>query len=66
MSDQQQRGRKTCKRCKRPTNECGQLSRYGNCTDCAIELQAEAARQMAAKEGPYYDRWLASAGGRHT
>lgn len=28
------------------------------CHPCTIANAAEAARQMHAKSGPYYDRWL--------
>ena len=34
------------------------------CANCGIERGINAARQMAARSGPAYDRWLASKGPR--
>lgn len=32
------------------------------CLECNIGRACEAAKQMAAKSGPYYDQWLATRG----
>lgn len=32
------------------------------CVECGINRGMDAARQMAEKRGPYYDKWLASNG----
>jgi hypothetical protein len=35
------------------------MSLTGKCADCGARIALEAGRQIAAREGPYYDRWLA-------
>jgi len=39
-----------------------ELNRKGCCLDCAIKRMREAAEQMAAHDGPYYEKWLLSRG----
>jgi len=48
---------------------CGELTtgRYPpfkdvHCLNCNTGHMKDAARQMAAKSGPYYDRWLRTRG----
>jgi len=44
--------------------DCGQefenkgSRRKPYCLDCAFKRMREAAKQMAAREGPYYEKWL--------
>jgi len=46
--------------------ECNQVyyarkqKRNHLCPECGIKRAFEAARQMMAKEGPYYEKWKAS------
>ncbi len=47
---------KACKVCGEHPGEEG-LSKRGLCEACELRRMTEAARQMAAKEGPYYERW---------
>ncbi len=47
---------KVCKLCGQPPGEEGLTSR-GFCVACMLKRSNEAARQMVAKQGPYYERW---------
>ena len=44
----------TCKQCG---EEFPRLSQHKLCDDCGERNVEEAARQMRAKSGPYYERW---------
>lgn len=35
------------------------MSVTGLCVYCGTEIMLESNRQIAAREGPYYERWLA-------
>lgn len=37
-----------------------ELNRKGCCQECAMKRLREAAEQMEKREGPYYEKWLAS------
>lgn len=62
--------RECCAACGRHEDDVGRLSGRRLCVDCSSSRAVEAARQMAAKEGEYYERWLRSKGplgiNRHT
>jgi len=52
-----------------PCNECGnpvtvnaQTVKAPRCYECGLAAHVEQIRQMAAKSGPYYDRWLETNG----
>lgn len=54
---------------ERECSDCGAvvkgrfpLSKPVQCIDCAIKRQISAAKQMAARSGPYYDQWLKTRG----
>lgn len=51
-----------CWKCHKPFT--GRIAPKGPvyCVPCKIDNASDAAIQMANKEGPYYDRWLASGG----
>lgn len=48
----------TCPGCRKPTKRRAPAGAVVRCHPCAIEHAAEVARQMAAKEGPYWQKWL--------
>ena len=46
-----------CIACGKPGEPGKELSYRGKCRTCSTTRATEAAEQMAAKHGPYYDRW---------
>ena len=48
----------TCPQCGIEHERRGPAIPVMKCHPCTIENAAEAARQMHAKAGPYYDRWV--------
>jgi hypothetical protein len=51
-----------CSKCSTPFT--GRLPPVADvlCIDCAVDVAADTMRQMAARSGPRYDRWLQSGG----
>jgi hypothetical protein len=49
--------REHCRACGRHIRECGSLSKRGKCVECGTRAITEAARQIEAREGPYYDKY---------
>lgn len=49
-----------CRKCGVPLEVGWKRKRLPICDDCATENVDEAIRQIRAKEGPYYDKWLAA------
>jgi len=47
---------KECKDCGASGEEV-RISKKGLCPRCGMKRAGEAAYQLAAKEGPYYERW---------
>lgn len=43
-----------CKDCGKTDN----ISQHNLCVECGIKRQKESIRQLAAKEGDIYDKWL--------
>lgn len=50
-----------------PCRGCGKQMKVGSnkrnapqCTDCGVKASTDAARQMHARSGPYYDAWKAA------
>lgn len=35
------------------------MSLTGKCADCGAQAQLDSAHQIASRQGPYYERWLA-------
>ena len=60
------RPQKTCRLCGQPARPGESFTHRGYHYGCGLRRAEDAARQMAAKAGPYYDRWLASNGPRGT
>jgi hypothetical protein len=58
---------KTCRRCRRHTDECGPLSRTRLCGKCGVELVECNYDALTAHDGPEFLRWrrriAASVGG---
>lgn len=48
-----------CRNCKRPMQVGIRTKKAPRCIECGIDAQAENARQMTAKAGPYYEKWIA-------
>lgn len=51
-----------CSVCERPVSVGLRVTKRPRCVECGIGAAIEAARQMNARSGPYYERWLASNG----
>ncbi len=51
-----------CARCHKPVVKPYRFHRTPYHLECGILEAADAARQMRQKSGPYYDRWLNTAG----
>ena len=49
-----------CRTCNKPATAERTISFRGYCADCGLHAGSEAARQLHAKSGPYYDQWLKS------
>jgi hypothetical protein len=49
-----------CEDCKTPGTVGVELSNRGLCESCAIDRMTKSARQLKAKEGPYYAQWCKS------
>ena len=47
-----------CVGCGKPTPRRGRMSDGVRCLECSISRQIEASKQMRAKKGEHYDRWL--------
>jgi len=51
-----------CKVCNRPIVVSLYRSKQVRCSDCAISAFEDATRQIAARSGPYYEKWRANGG----
>ena len=48
-----------CAGCGKPTPRRGRATEGVRCVECSVDRHEEAARQINAGEGPFYDKWLA-------
>jgi hypothetical protein len=53
---------KTCRECGQPAQDGEALTHRGYHFGCGMAKAERAAREMAARSGPAYEAWLASAG----
>lgn len=51
-----------CNRCHEPVQKPFRFYRRAYHEECGILEASDAARQMANKSGPYYERWLETKG----
>lgn len=56
-------GETSCEICGQRIMKLLRADRHMYCTECAMNVIVEAARAMAAKSGPVYDRWRNNPGG---
>lgn len=49
----------TCAGCGKPTPRRGRARDGVRCVPCSIQRHEESARQISARQGPYYEKWLA-------
>lgn len=60
MASHARRKYTVCEHCGEPPTVDNPLSARGKHAECAITRMTEAAVQMRAQEGPYYDQWRKS------
>jgi hypothetical protein len=52
--------RTTCRECDGSFPRPGELSKQGYCAECGPLVNLRVIRELQQKDGPAYDKWLAS------
>lgn len=48
----------TCRECGEPCDRRGRTKGGVSCVSCAIKRHQRAAREINARQGEYYDKWM--------